>query len=141
MREKPTGSKHWNGTRFPLKASSLGIATTSYCRTKFGRRSSSERMISGLRSSSFIATGDLGLPRFSLSDQAGFQEFVPNIWWRLRGRPYLAVVVAERDFDSLVWVTGPDTPQHLTGIVVDGTTLKPTRLSSLGPECDEQYAF
>ena len=79
--------------------------------------------------------------RFSLSDQSGFQEFVPHVWWRLRGRPYLAVVVAESDFDSLVWVTGPDTPQHLTGIVVDGTTLEPTRLSSLRLECDEQYAF
>ena len=79
--------------------------------------------------------------RFSLSDQAGFQEFVPHIWWRLRGRPYLAVVVAEIDFDSLVWVTGPGTPQHLTGIVVDETTFDPTRLSSLGQECDEQYAF
>ena len=79
--------------------------------------------------------------RFSLSDHTGFQEIVPHIWWRLRERPYLAVVVAESGFDSLVWVTGPNTPQHLTGIVVDGTTLKPTSLSSLGPECDEQYAF
>ena len=79
--------------------------------------------------------------RFSPSDQFGFQEFVPHVWWRLRGRPYMAVVVAESDFDSLVWVTGPNTPQHLMAIVVGGTTLKPTGLSSLGPEYDEQYAF
>ena len=79
--------------------------------------------------------------RFSPSDQAGLREFVPHIWWRLRGRPYLAVVVADSDFDSLVWVEGPETPQHLTGIVVDGTTLEPTCLSSLEPECDEQYTF
>ena len=79
--------------------------------------------------------------RFSPTDQAGFREFVPHIWWRLNGRPYLAVVVAESDFDSLVWAEDPKTPQHLTGIVVDGTTLEPTRLSSLGSECDEQYTF
>lgn len=79
--------------------------------------------------------------RFSPSDQAGIREFVPHIWWRLKGRPYVAVVVADSGFDGLVWVTGPETPQHLTGIVVDETTLEPTRLSSLELECDEQYPF
>lgn len=79
--------------------------------------------------------------RFSPSDQTGLRTFVPHIWWRLRGRPYLAVVVAERDFDGLVWVAGPDTAEHLGGIVVDETTLEPTRLSSLGPKCDEQYTL
>ena len=29
---------------------------------------------------------------FSPSDQWGFREFVPHVWWRLKGRPYLAVV-------------------------------------------------
>ena len=27
---------------------------------------------------------------FSPSDQLGFREFVPHVWWRLKGRPYLA---------------------------------------------------
>ena len=31
----------------------------------------------------------------------------------------------------LVWLTGPEDPQRLDGIVVDGQTLTPTGLSSL----------
>lgn len=68
---------------------------------------------------------------FSPSDQWGFREFVPHVWWRLKGRPYLAVVATRRDFDGLVWLTGPEDPQRLDGIVVDGQTLTPTGLSSL----------
>ena len=79
--------------------------------------------------------------RFSPSDQAGFQEFVPHVRWRLKGRPYLAVVVTERDFDALAWIKGSGTPQHLAGIVADGSTMEPTRLSPLRPDCDEQQAF
>ena len=45
---------------------------------------------------------------FSPSDQWGFREFVPHVWWRLKGRPYLAVVATRHDFDGLVWITGPE---------------------------------
>ena len=69
---------------------------------------------------------------FSPSDQLGFREFVPHVWWRLKRRPYLAVVATKRDFDCLVWITGPEEPQHLSSIVVDGQTLTPTGLSTLG---------
>ena len=69
---------------------------------------------------------------FSPSDQLGFREFVPHVWWRLKGRPYMAIVATKRDFDGLVWITGPGEPQHLNSIVVDGQTLSPTGLSSLG---------
>lgn len=68
---------------------------------------------------------------FSPSDQWGFREFVPHVWWRLKGRPYLAVVATSRDFDGLVWLAGPETPQRLDGIVVDGQILTSTGLSSL----------
>ena len=68
---------------------------------------------------------------FSPSDQWGFREFVPHVWWRLRGRPYLAVVATRRDFDGLVWITGPEDPQRLDGIVVDEHMLMPTGLSFL----------
>ena len=68
---------------------------------------------------------------FSPSDQLGFREFVPHVWWRLKGRPYLAVVATRWDFDGLAWITGPEDPQRLDGIVVDGQMLTPTGLSSL----------
>ena len=40
---------------------------------------------------------------FSPSDLWGFREFVPHVWWRLKGRPYLALVATRRDFDGLAW--------------------------------------
>ena len=51
------------------------------------------------------------------------------------------MVVTESDFDGLAWIAGPETAEHLGGLVVDGITLEPTRLSSLGPECDEEYTL
>ncbi|MDE2823495.1 MAG: ThiF family adenylyltransferase, partial [Chloroflexota bacterium] len=75
---------------------------------------------------------------FSPDDQRGLREFVPYIWWRLRKRPYFAVVVTEADFDGLAWMVDPKGPQHLGGIVVDGEVLEPTRLSSLGAR-DERH--
>jgi hypothetical protein len=68
---------------------------------------------------------------FSPSDHLGFDEFVPHAWWRLKGKPYLAVVVTRTGFDSLVWLEDPRTPKHLDGIEVDGDVLEPTRLSPL----------
>jgi len=68
---------------------------------------------------------------FSLSDLQGFREFVPHIWWRLKGRPYIAVVVSRSGFDGLVWMTDPSDPQRLDGIIVEKSTLKPTKLTSL----------
>lgn len=67
---------------------------------------------------------------FSPSDLAGFREFVPHVWWRLKGRPYLAVVVCKSGFDAFAWVSDPRTPQHLDGIVVGETLARPTKLSS-----------
>lgn len=77
--------------------------------------------------------------RFSASDHAGFAEFVPHVWWRLKSRPYLAVVVAAGSFDALVWLADPQSPEHLDGIVVEEQVFTPTRLSPLqsGPTDDE----
>ena len=67
-----------------------------------------------------------GPARFSWSDIAGFDEWVPHMRWRLRGRPYGALVFAPDDFDALVWNgdTGPDKLQAL--VVIDGPVLRPT---------------
>lgn len=68
---------------------------------------------------------------FSASDLFGFQEFVPHAWWRLKSKPYLALVVTRASFDGLAWLNNPRTPQYLDGIVVDGSILTPTKLSPL----------
>ena len=75
---------------------------------------------------------------FSPSDQLGFQEFVPHVWWRLRAKPYFAIVVTRADFDGLAWMVDPTTPQHLDGLLVDGELLTPTQLSSLEYNSDDQ---
>ncbi len=69
--------------------------------------------------------------RFSPLDRRGLREFVPHVRWRLRKRPYFAVVVTHTDFDALAWMMDPEKPQHLDGIVVGDRAFQPTRLSSL----------
>lgn len=71
---------------------------------------------------------------FSPSDQAGFREFVPHVWWRLKDRPYLAVVVTDDTFDGLAWLDNPQSARPLSAIVVDEVTLSPTGASALRSE-------
>jgi hypothetical protein len=67
-----------------------------------------------------------GPSRFSRSDLAGFDEWVPHMRWRLRGRPYAALVFAPDDFDALVW-DGDGGPAPLDAlVVVDGPVVRPT---------------
>ncbi|HXG06098.1 MAG TPA: hypothetical protein VNI77_02090 [Nitrososphaera sp.] len=68
---------------------------------------------------------------FSPSDRYGFSQFVPHVWWRLKGRPYAAVIVTRSDFDGFAWVTSADSTQRLDGIVIGEQITQPTRLSSL----------
>lgn len=74
---------------------------------------------------------------FSPTDLIGLQEFVPHVWWRLKGKPYLAIVLSPNGFDGLAWVTDPVSAQYIDGIVVAEMILEPTRLSPLnyGVEC------
>jgi hypothetical protein len=68
--------------------------------------------------------------RFSASDKEGLDEFVPHVWWRLRHRPYAALVMGEQGFDALVWRSGPGEPEQLTKLLVDGrSAARPTGLS------------
>lgn len=73
---------------------------------------------------------------FSLSDKAGLKETVPHMRWRLRNRPYLAIVVAPSGFDALVWPQDAKAPEPLFGVDVDGTVISPTN-NSLEGWCDE----
>jgi hypothetical protein len=67
--------------------------------------------------------------QFSMSDFTGFSEFVPHVWWRLRGRPYVAVVVAGSGFDALAWVRDAQTPEPVMEMEVGAKRLRPTGLS------------
>jgi hypothetical protein len=54
-----------------------------------------------------------GPPEFSWSDIKGFKETVPHCLWRLKGKPYLAVVVSRAGFDGLVWFSKEGLPVQL----------------------------
>lgn len=69
---------------------------------------------------------------FSIADQIGLQDTVPHMWWRLKNRPYLAIVVANSGFDALVWLDNPKTPRPLDGLVLGHKILKPTNNSLKG---------
>ena len=73
---------------------------------------------------------------FSPSDQMGLAEFVPHVRWRLRGHPYLAIVMTRTDFDGLAWVADSPKPERLDAIDVEGHLFRPTRLSSLERDND-----
>ena len=40
---------------------------------------------------------------FSYADYCGLVETVPHMLWRLKRRPYVAVVIGPNDFDGIVW--------------------------------------
>jgi hypothetical protein len=67
--------------------------------------------------------------QFSPSDQYGFREWVPHIWWRLKGRPVLAVVVSPSSFDALVWRVSPNKPEGLAALHVGDDAKTPTGLT------------
>ena len=63
---------------------------------------------------------------FSWSDISGLKEFVPHVMWRLKNRPYVAVVVSKSGFDALIWPTNAKSPELLSEIRVNGRVLQPT---------------
>lgn len=75
--------------------------------------------------------------RFSPSDRIGFREFVHHVMWRLKGRPYAAVVVSRSGHDGLVWLAQADEPRRLGGLLVDGRVLPSTGLTPLS--MDDEY--
>jgi hypothetical protein len=66
---------------------------------------------------------------FSYADRLGLQETVPHMWWRLKKRPYLAIVVANSGFDALLWLDNPKVPRPLDAIIAGERLLKPTNFS------------
>jgi hypothetical protein len=68
---------------------------------------------------------------FSSSDRMGLRETVPHMRWRLKNRPYLALVFAESGFDALVWREAK-VPEPLAALVIGERALMPTNLSLRG---------
>ena len=70
---------------------------------------------------------DAGPACFSPSDIFGFDRWVPRLWWRLRGRPYAAIVTAGETFDALAWLEGATDPEQVEHIEENGEVYLPTR--------------
>ena len=68
---------------------------------------------------------------FSSYDLQGLSEFVRYVWWRLKRRPYLALVFGQTDYDALVWRRSPSYPERLDGIIVGNDLLLPTNKTVL----------
>lgn len=66
---------------------------------------------------------------FSVPDRQGLKETVPHMRWRLKNRPYLAIVVAPDNFDALVWLDDSGIPQQLDCILEGNRVLRPTNIS------------
>ncbi len=77
--------------------------------------------------------------RFSPSDFQGFEEFVPHVWWRLKGKPYAAIVFSKLDFDALVWIDNSEDYEQLAEIVVGKQHLYPNGLTLTILERKHEY--
>lgn len=56
--------------------------------------------------------------QFSGFDLDQFVDWVPHVRWRLRGRPYAALVTAGTQLDGLAWFE--ETPEMIESVLVDG---------------------
>lgn len=65
----------------------------------------------------------------SYSDLSGLDEFVPHVRWRLRGRPYAALVFAKSGFDGLAWTDGLGSPQQVDAIETEKGRIAATGLT------------
>lgn len=71
--------------------------------------------------------GDSWGAMFSPSDMYGFSDYVPHCRWRLRGLPYLAVVVTPAGMDALAWTGANGKPVGLDAIrLAGGAAIVPT---------------
>jgi hypothetical protein len=56
---------------------------------------------------------------FSRYDLRNLGEWVPHLWWRLRGRPYAAIVTSTVDLDALAWIDNPHSAEQVNGVMAD----------------------
>jgi hypothetical protein len=70
---------------------------------------------------------------FSPYDARGLAEFAPHVQWRLKGKPYAAIVFGPRDFDALVWPTRGVRPERLDRLQAGERVMRPTGLTLAAP--------
>lgn len=64
---------------------------------------------------------------FSRADLRGLLDGVPQLVWRLHGRPYGAIVLGGRhDFDALLWRGRTSPPVPIPELVIGTRTVTPT---------------
>lgn len=79
-----------------------------------------------------------GPAKFSPSDFWGFRDWVPHLFWRLRRRPYAALVIAGESFDALAWIDSADEPEQAEHIELDdGTVFRATARTLIERHDDE----
>jgi len=67
--------------------------------------------------------------KFSLFDLEGLSEIAPHIRWRLKNKPYVAIVVAPGGYDALIWDSTNGKPSGLGGIKFENQLYTPTGLT------------
>ena len=77
---------------------------------------------------------------FSPSDLWGFQAWVPHLFWRLRGRPYAALVTAGDTFDALAWVDSAEQPEQVDQIELDDGSVLVATTRTLTLRGDDEHA-
>jgi hypothetical protein len=76
--------------------------------------------------------GGWGPAAFSPFDIRQLEVWVPHLWWRLRGRPYAAIVTTTDDLDALAWVDSPVHPGQVSAIAAPA--LIPASRATLSPK-------
>jgi hypothetical protein len=66
---------------------------------------------------------------FSPSDLWGLEEWVPHLWWRLRERPYAAIVTASETLDGLAWIDDPEAAEQVDRLEIGDASIPATRLT------------
>jgi hypothetical protein len=70
--------------------------------------------------------GPRGKARFSPSDLRGFTEWVPHVRWRLKQRPYVALVTTGEAIDGWAWISDDGEPEQVERVVVNGQEVQTT---------------
>lgn len=78
---------------------------------------------------------------FSRSDFEGFEETVQHVRWRLRGRPYIALVITPTGFDALLWRGDQNGRAEGLDVLIVGDRMRQPSgrsLEKLGPSLNEE---